>query len=256
MAPVDLSKFTAPLYLFGKAPDGTVQPRRFCGSSFIFTGGLLVTCWHCIEDYPANEDEWYGVVYGDGRTTAYRAIAVTELSRDPSGVDLATAHVDVADSPLTLAHNCDGIAQDVGCFGYPGTVGRLPEGSVTGQMRFLQESRWLEGYVTRAFLHELPGGGTARRAWEIDMPCPGGLSGAPVFLRGQFPAPIVVGVVYGINTVPAESPERGSLLPPNLVFAAAHYLDVVQNLRGDVLASQTLYEYLLGHGRISVMIST
>ncbi|WP_405466294.1 serine protease [Streptomyces anulatus] len=226
-----------------------VRPVRFCGTGFIFAGGLLVTCRHCVDKPVASPNYLAGAVeLASGR---YKAERLTNICFESTGMDIATARVDADDSPLLLGVNIPGIGQEVGAFGYPGTYGRLPDGQITGDMSFAQEERWLEGYVTRAFSYSVPTG-EIRPSWEIDMPTPGGLSGAPLFhLRTQAPAGsgVVIGMCYGRHLAHGE-PDAGGMSLPGYVFGLAHYYKSLRDARFHTLGNATLGAYLEGHGAI------
>jgi hypothetical protein len=245
---VDLTTFSVAIYRCRDSNDGVV-PVGFCGSGFVIHGGILITCRHCLEDYPTAEDEWYGAVFEKPDKSGYGAHKLENVSYDPSGVDLATARTGLMGSPLRLSAGLSGIAHDVGCIGYPGTIGRRTDG-LFGQLRFDQQGRWLEGYVTQAFVYERPDHKRIR-SWEIDMPAPSGLSGAPVILlRATDNHPVFIGVVYGSHTVPSDIGSADAM-PSGYPFALAHFTDSLHALRGDVLGNQTLGEYMRGHGLLS-----
>ncbi|WP_297649661.1 hypothetical protein [Pseudonocardia sp.] len=249
----DLKTFSIPLYKFRGGIDGAIaDPTGFCGSAFIVHGGILVTCRHCFEDYPLKADEWYGALYeaSDGERTALR---LEKISYEPSGVDLATAFCGINGSPLALVSDLPGIGHDVASFGYPGTYGAIPDGHISGKLRFQQEARWLEGYITRGFVYERPSDGKKVRSWEVDMPAPQGLSGAPLLLlNAPGVTPTIVGVVYGTHTAKSD-PGSADALPSGYPFALAHYFDSLHNLRGEALGSESLGEYMTRHGRMTAV---
>lgn len=248
MPMMDLTSFSVALYKFRDTND-RAEPTAFCGSGFILVGGVMVTCRHCFEDYPLKTDEYYGAVHTKANGAGYTALRIEAVSFDPSGVDLATAATGLQGSPLMLTRGISGIGQDVGTIGHPGTYGRLRD-ETSGPLQFDQQSRWLEGYVTRGFVYERPDHKKVR-SWEVDMPAPSGLSGSPLLLlRATESSPVVVGVIYGSHTVPSDLGSADAM-PSGTPFALAHYLDSVQQLRGDVLGSETLAEYLERHGRMS-----
>ena len=74
-----------------------------------------------------------------------------------------------------------------------GTYGNtLPERTPDGA-GFVTHSRTLRGYITRHFVYERPGRGPTP-SFELDMPAPAGVSGAPLLLANPT---TVIGVVYG-----------------------------------------------------------
>ena len=63
--------------------------------------------------------------------------------------------------------------------------------------RFLLAGRYLQGYVTRSFAYEHQEFGRIT-SYELDMPAPTGLSGAPLLKVGTME---VYGVIYGSHSV-------------------------------------------------------
>ncbi len=108
----------------------------------------------------------------------------------------------------------------------------------------------LEGYITRSFYFEHLQYGVVP-SYELDMPAPQRLSGAPLFsaVTGE-----VVGVVYGTNDVglveefSSVNPETGERKPEIhriVSFALAHYTDTLRLLTGDATQGLALAEYVL-----------
>jgi hypothetical protein len=129
---------------------------------------------------------------------------------------------------------------DVGTLGYPGTFFEL---QMDGHRRFDEQPRYFQGYVTRAFRYRPPSGGREIPSYELDMPAPGGLSGAPLIttspaFRGQ-----VVGVIYGVYPPFGSQGEAEIGLPPH-VFSLAHYHSALVALRGPVTNNRPLSEIL------------
>lgn len=231
-----------------EGPDPYV-PTAYRGSGFLFPGGLVVSCWHCL--HPPRDGKVLAAIRGND-LDAYQFCLLRDVSQDRSGFDLATAAAPAFQgSPLVLAHSNSSIGQRVMTVAHAGTIGRLSDGD-RGSLRFEQPTRTLQGYVTRTFKFQPLDGGRVVPSWEVDMPCPAGSSGAPLILTDSLASgrPLVIGVIHGRHLALSEPDHEMGL--PNYVFGLAHYLDTVKNLTGDALGDQTLHEYMLGHGAVGV----
>jgi hypothetical protein len=118
----------------------------------------------------------------------------------------------------------------------------LLEEQADRSVRFDQQGRYFQGYVSRAFDYIAPSGDTLIPSYEIDMRCPKGLSGAPLVVttseyRGQ-----VIGVIYGAHTPFGTESEAGDIQLPTTVFALAHYFDTLMALRGPATSDRPLSE--------------
>jgi hypothetical protein len=102
----------------------------------------------------------------------------------------------VARAPYVL------MGHDVWSFGYPYTDQQPSE---TGGYDFTLNGRILRGYVTRTFPYDDPAGRQVH-AYELDMPTPSGMSGAPLVLRGGIE---VAGVIFGTHDVELVDAESG-----------------------------------------------
>jgi hypothetical protein len=227
-------------------PEDTPDPVAFSGTGFRLTDDLLVTCWHCVEhDEPGHG---YAVVVEEG--DSYRAFTLHDVSQDANGSDLATARIHgipaVRPVSLTLAEAAVPTGQDVWTYGYPLTaVFREPD----GELRFTLHPRFLQGYVTRSFRNPHPRYG-AVESYEVDMPAPEGLSGAPLV---HLPSREVVGVIYGnvdaavidqFAAVDEETGERQPEIQRIVSFAVAHYTPTLLRLTGPATGGQPLHEYV------------
>jgi hypothetical protein len=92
----------------------------------------------------------------------------------------------------------------------------------------------LRGYVTRLKADDRPGQEPVR-AYELDMPAPGGISGSPLFRQ----APIeVLGVVYG------EQDQHVPGLGTPVIFSYAHHLSALRAARAAATGNLPLSEHL------------
>lgn len=227
------------------------QIVSFAGTGFRLAADpeLLITCWHCV----ANDKPGYGYAValpepGEPRRP-YRMHPLLTVERDAYGSDLATARI--FDAPaerkveLRLATRALTGGADVWSWGYPLTSEHR---SPSGEVSFTLHGRWLEGYVTRSFWYEHPGGERIA-AYELDMPAPEGLSGAPLVKR---PGTEVVGVIFGshdvarigeYSTVDPTTGERRPEVQRIFSFALAHYTSALTSLTGPATRGASLADY-------------
>jgi hypothetical protein len=158
---------------------------------------IFVTCWHCVAEKPEGQKLAAVMEKPDG---GYKACWLENVAQDANGSDLATATI-LTDVPtrlnLALSRTAAASGADVLAWGYPLTEENVSD---TGRSFHLQ-ARYLQGYVTRGFWHEHPRYGRTP-CYEVDMPIPEGLSGAPLIRVPALGAPVagrplVVGVVSG-----------------------------------------------------------
>ena len=167
-----------------------------------------------------------------------------------NGSDLATALVVdyVPEFKMTLADAPALMGADVQTYGYPLTTVR-PSPKHAGTINFALNDRFLQGYIMRVFHYEHTQYGRVV-SYELDMPAPAGLSGAPLIEMGST---TVIGVIYGTNDV--ETIEQFSQVDsetgkrtPEVVrvtsFALAHHTETLRNLRGLATRELPLAEHL------------
>ena len=232
-----------PILVF-TAPEEGQRLVGFAGTGFHAGKGVFVTCWHCVaEELPP--DRFYGVLVKE--RGGYTARALTSVEQDPAGRDLATARMVPPIPPVSPTFTTEPACEleDVCAFGYP-LSGLSPEVSEVGRLPLIQ-MRTLKGYVVRRFHHEQPGFGTAH-SYELDMPAPEGLSGAPLMTLAWE----VLGVVYGtvetatitewasVDEEVGRTPEVQRIVS----FAVAHHTDSLLALSGAATSGRTLREYL------------
>lgn len=212
------------------------QPIEFAGTGFVLfaqAADVFVTCWHCVNQ-PLDEGYEYRVAFSDP-SGSKRALQLNFLEQDRNGSDLATAIVmDIPRSPFHLAEKATETADWVRTYGYPLTRKVL---LATGSPSFALDARYLEGYVTQAFVHERPGWGSTP-SYELDMPTPAGLSGAPLIDKQTG---LITGVIYGgrdtyaiteLATVDPRSGEQRPEVQRIVNFGLAHYLPTLRNCIG------------------------
>jgi len=232
------------LPIFVVSAGNPVDTLSFEGTGFLVAPAVLVTCWHCVRRKLQNGERYAVVIERE-----QNVYPLESVEQDPSGLDLATAVVPDLSSSLNLSLALDPHAlagADVFSYGYPlGQIMRMPDGS-----RVINApGRLLKGYVTRSFAPTLAEFGRTLTL-ELDMPAPGGLSGAPVIVAGTRE---IVGVVYGVNVV-AQVEELARIDPTTgqrepevqriVSFAAAHHVISLRGLRGTATRGRSLMELM------------
>ncbi len=241
--PLPVEHWILPIYVF-TAPDEGQRLVQFAGTGFHAGKGVFVTCWHCVEEeLPARQ--FYGVLVRE--RGAYTARSLGMIEQDPTGKDLATARMlpPIPDVSPKFTTEPARELEDVCAFGYPFS-GLSPDEPDVGRVAMIY-LRTLKGYVVRRFHHDQPGFGVAY-SYELDMPAPEGLSGAPLMSLAWE----VLGVVYGTNettriTEWASVDEEGNRAPEVqriVSFALAHHTDSLINLSGAATHGRPLREFL------------
>ena len=123
-----------PIYVILKqGSEEQFRPMRFAGTGFIAAPHVFVTCWHCVSDELPEEQTYAVLRYPDG--TVHQLSLIVQ---DPSGSDLASAHVDIPTWPpfdLVVAPP-DVTGLNVGTIGYPGThPEEQPDGTLASTSR-------------------------------------------------------------------------------------------------------------------------
>jgi hypothetical protein len=236
---------------------GPYRLKGFTGTGFLIAKNVLVTCYHCVspaigEDYAyavAFPKEYYdGPIKNDAPDIPYVVARLHGIQQHPDGLDLAIAEVRFEPERLTLGTRSDiGYGTEVSTFGYPLTRD-LPNPETGRSITF--KPRYLRGYISRGFSNDVPGYGPTE-TYEIDMPAPAGISGAPVIKRGTSE---VIGVVYGTEDtgiaeegtgIEGETGERVPRVRRWTTFTLAHELSSLQSLRGTYFTEyMTLSDYV------------
>jgi len=258
-------RFTVPMRL-AVAPSRSVFPLfvvrgppyelvSYEGTAFAIAPGLIVTCFHCVKESPPLGCRYAILEPGqtdlDGTVTLF-VRPLSEIHGDEGGVDLATARAELtAPTQLSLSKTDEPIGTEVWTYGYPFTTAtRLLDDPQSKEIRI--NGIYLQGYVTGGFWFQQPG--FSRTAvYEVDMPTPRGLSGAPLIRRSTSPEWEVFGVMFGtrssytIDEVARVDPATGVMEPEvrNLVqFGMAHHVENLSNLRTPTLNGLSLADYL------------
>ena len=101
-------------------------------------------------------------------------------------------------------------------------------------MEFTLNGRLMRGHVTRTFPFQHPKNGEVS-SYELDMPAPEGLSGAPLILVGGYE---VVGVIYHSHTVHAVAE-----LETPVSFGLAQVTPALRSLRARATNELSLETY-------------
>ena len=223
----------------------TGELLSFEGTGFILSPGIFVTCGHCVGK-KLERDLAYGVGLKQSNG-GYNVVFPKDLERDGRGADLALGSLQVEPSiSFELAEEPAPYGTDVWSFGYPLTQ---PEKGPEGNLKFRLNPRFLQGYITRPFYYQHPSG-TIVKSYELDMPTPAGLSGAPLIIVGTKK---VIGVVYGshdvatIEQLSRIDPQTGKREPEIqriISFGLAHYTDTLRNASAIVTNGKSVAEYL------------
>ncbi len=249
----DARRDVLPILMVTEGEDPDI--KAFMGTGFVLGKNVFVTCHHCVStpldegdryvvaipvEYVQNsEDQTYAGPYGIG--------PLTDIAKDPTGLDLATAKAAFSSTLLDLSDSSLSMGENIFTYGYPLTED-LPH-PVAGRSLTVN-GRYLEGYCTTTYYHEVPGY-IRTPTYELDMPAPIGLSGAPIVKRDG--AATVAGVVYGTKDtgtveefarIDETTGERTPELQRITTFAVAHYFDSLYNLRGPATDHMPLGEYL------------
>lgn len=213
----------------------------FCGSGFLLDKGIFITCWHCV-NAPISEGKRYIVAVpskGDECTHA----DIKKLERDANGADLAIGIVE-AEPKLRLELELGPfvlMGHDVWTFGYPYTDQKP---AAAGGYDFTLNGRILRGYATRTFPYGHPSGHKID-SYELDMPAPSGMSGAPLILRGGLK---VTGIVYGIHDVELVDADStsGHRIQTNRVvsFGLAHTAKTLRDASSGATNNMSLAKFL------------
>jgi hypothetical protein len=230
-------------------PEAGQRLTSFHGTGFLIGKQVFVSCWHCLAKSLPDDQFYAALVRING---GYRAVALNEPEQDRHGTDLATARVALKpELGLALAQQDAPDLVDVWSFGYPFTS-LTEEKPEIGRQAVIQ-ARSLKGYIMRRFYYESPSDEVIF-SYELDMPAPRGLSGAPVMrIHPARGAKEVIGVVHGNNEVATiaevESVDEYGNRRPEIQritsFALAHHTDSLRNLTGKATGGQPLAEFLL-----------
>jgi hypothetical protein len=224
----ELEHHMFPVVRYTQIGGGGTGPTAVAGSAFTFGEGTLVTCWHCVKQ-PLGPDEFYGIaVRRGGIESPYEFCSIDNLERDHNGADLALGHIDwMPGRCLTLANDPVQWGERVETYGYPFPLAG-PDQAYPDYKALHCYSRFLRGYVTRLARDE-----AERPVIDLDMPCPPGLSGAPVIREDRRD---VIGVIF--------EEQNTTMYERTVIFGRAHHLDVLRSACAAVTGGRPLVEHL------------
>jgi V8-like Glu-specific endopeptidase len=233
-----------PIFVVEKTHPGKLI--SFQGTGFILAPNLLITCWHCVSSLLPDNQQYAAIIPTEPE--GYRALYLNELEQDLNASDVAIANV--ATEPtlgLTLAKGDVSWGTHVWTYGYPLTIAEEVAGA---GKRFTLSGRYLQGYVTQAFYYKHHKYGQVR-SYELSMPIPEGLSGAPLIKVGSKE---VIGLIYGNNDVAtieqfarvnSQTEKREPEVQRIISFGLAHHLETLRNLRSATNLKVHLANYLV-----------
>jgi hypothetical protein len=252
-AGVCIENDVVPIFVVMK-PDA-LTPALFRGTGFLIAPHILVTCWHCISASLESGQQYAAVVEEQG---AYSAHFLLNMEQHPLGLDLAIAEVDLAPRlGLRLSPGKLSPGDEVMTYGYPLTDRLLTDSE---HFRFHLNARFLYGYVTRSYYYNHPGF-VRTNSYELDMPLPHSLRGAPVIKLGTRD---VAGVFFDsmdiprTETLPGVAGEAKPKQPRServASFGLAHCTDSLWSLRGTLTEGRPLNEYLRINSKFSLPLS-
>jgi V8-like Glu-specific endopeptidase len=172
--------------------ESTGTPLTFEGTGFVIADNLFVTCWHCVQQKLSPNVKYAAIAKQEHEE--YKGFTFFEVHQDVNGKDLATARVNLKKlNDLKIDGSLRPMGTNVLTYGFPFTHRQK-----AGDRDFFDlQGRYLEGYVTREIYFNRRGWGIVP-SYELFMPCPRGISGAPV-IRMQ--STDIIGVIYGTNDV-------------------------------------------------------
>ena len=216
----------------------TARPVSFRGTGFLIGPNIFVTCWHCVRD-ALHGKQRYAVIFKEG--SGYSIHNLLNIEQHSEGLDLAIAQIDLAYGQGLRVCASEALPGDeVIAYGYsPG------EGVFAGEQISISRlnPRLMHGHITRSFHYSCPGF-VQTYTYELNMPIPDGIYGAPVIKQATNE---VVGVVFGVLDIPeAESPQgtdkgiRSSAAREKkmMTLGLAHHTDNLKTLRGISTSSE------------------
>ncbi len=212
----------------------TLRPVSFRGTGFLIAPNVLITCWQCVRE-ALQEKQQYAVMFKDG--SGYSIHSLLDIKQHSEGLDLAVAHVDfVYDQGLHIGVIEALPGDEVMVYGYsPGEGEFIGEQISTSQLN----PRLMHGYITRSFDYDCPGF-VRTYSYELNMPMPNGIYGAPVIRPATNE---VIGVIFGILDIPrAGHPKgienvirsRGAREKQMLTLGLAHHTANLQEFQGTI----------------------
>lgn len=224
--------------------------KAVVGTGFVPLDGVLVTCWHCVKGSAQGLDFALGLRPANGASIP--TLGIENVEADAGGLDLATASVELAASPLfNLCPDRAVSGHNVWSAGFP-----LPKRTVlsTGQGVLNVQPRQLKGYITCEFDNPDHPGFGSQPSYELDMLSPAGMSGSPLMIDSIAPVGLrLVGVIYGSRDaytiadearVDEETSGVSAEVRRYVSFGASHSWESVGQLRGTATGARPLAELL------------
>lgn len=189
-----LYRYVFPVVKFREIGERRYKPIASVGTGFTFGEGMLVTCWHCVSG-DLGADEFYGVPYDDDMSQPGKVAILSDIRREGSGADLATATIAIGSEPkLRLSASPARWGSDVLGLAFPHSVNTV--NPATNEPLILTQSRVLKGYVSAVARHST-GGAREAKYYELGMVVPMWASGSPLMDADTLE---IVGVLAGERT--------------------------------------------------------
>ena len=210
----------------------TLRPVSFRGTGFMIAPNIFVTCWQCVRD-TLHETQRYAVMFKEA--SAYSIHNLLNIEQHSEGLDLAIAQIDLAYGHGL--HICAREAlpgDEVIAYGYSPGEGVFAGGQISISRL---NPRLMHGHITRSFYYSCPGF-VRTYTYELNMPMPSGIYGAPVIRPATNE---VVGVIFAVlDILEAGRPEGiDDVISSNatrekqmMTLGIAHHTDNLRNLQG------------------------
>ncbi len=213
------------------AESNTSKPVSFRGTGFLVAPNIFITCWQCVGD-TLHEKQRYAVMLKEG--SGYSIHNLLNIERHNEGLDLAIAQVDLAYEGLRISAREALSGEEVIAYGYSPGEGVFAEGQISISRL---NPRLIHGHITRSFYYSHPGF-VQTYTYELNMPMPNGIYGAPVIKPATNE---VVGVIFGVLDIPKAGCPRGNYSgirssaareDQMMTLGLAHHTDNLKNLQG------------------------
>jgi len=188
-----IHELIVPIFKTGKDTND-ISKYVYLGTGFMLRDNILLTCWHCIKDIKIKEDEQISAVIVKEDGSDHKVFQLGHYEQDLNKTDICVmAHpFKASEYLLKLPKNIDyPFGTTIWTYGYPETT------KIYGKDKLLVPPQFFRGYITRTL--EFKGYEEFKdiASYEINIPFPKGLSGAPICTEQME----VIGIVYGTNDI-------------------------------------------------------
>ena len=214
------------------AESNTLRPVSFRGTGFLIAPNKFLTCWQCVRD-TLHEKQRYAVMFKEG--SGYSTHNLLNIEQHSKGLNLAIAQIDIAYSQGFRICAREALPGDeVIAYGYSPGEGVFAGGQISISRL---NPRLMHGHITRSFYYSCPGF-VRTYTYELNMPIPNGIYGAPVIKPATNE---VVGVIFGVLDIPKAGRSQGTdngirssaaREKQMMTLGLALHTDNLQNLQG------------------------